>query len=270
MSTTDIETSAKWSFISISTAALFSVLVAGLASGPTVAAEDHADRSSGASVVARSGGFPALEARSPDGRGRSHASTTALPAYRVTSPDGVSPGSVPSPGGHVDGDGTAASAQSSGTDALALRANPESSRSKMMAPLVTVASSLAIVLALFSALVWAGRKFGGRATGSKPLPASALTPLGHVMLDPRTKLLLVKCGRRILVLSQTAGGITPITEVTHPDEVQELMASCSAEAREAFQRTLREVELEPTRGYTGTPPEQAPAARQSRRLFATA
>lgn len=161
----------------------------------------------------------------------------------------------------------------SSDDGLALEASPDSSRSKMTGPLVTVCSSLAIVLALFSGLVWAGRKFGGASAASKPLPASALTPLGHVMLDPRTKLMLVKCGRRILVLSQTASGITPITEVTHPDEVRELIANCSAEAREVFQKTLREIELEPASGFTAAEedrPTPRQPARNGSRLFATA
>lgn len=226
----------------------------------SVAADDYASRAGNAAVVARSGGFPALGPISPDARRRSRGGSMEQPAYRVAEPSGDA----------LDRNGSrpAESADAAGNERLALPANPESSRSKMMAPLITVASSLAIVLALFSALVWTGRKFGGRASGSKPLPAAALTPLGHVMLDPRTKLLLVKCGRRILVLSQTASGITPITEVTHPDEVRELMASCSAEARDEFQRTLREVEMETARDFDDAPPP--PTARQSGRLFATA
>lgn len=228
-----------------------------------VAADDYSRPPASAAVVARSGGFPALEPVAPDARRRPRVGSIEQPAYRVAEP-GV---------GKLDPNDSrsaesAESAEASGANGLAIPANPESSRSKMMAPLVTVASSLAIVLALFSALVWAGRKFGGRASGSKPLPAAALTPLGHVMLDPRTKLLLVKCGRRILVLSQTASGITPITEVIHPDEVRELMASCSADAADAFQRTLREVEREAGRDFSDAPPP--PTARQSGRLFATA
>lgn len=265
MITSSMTTSAKRSFFSAPTSTSLALLVVGLASGQTLAAEDHAVRRSGASLVARSGGFPTLEPRSTETHGRSPSgSFSDRPAYRVVSPGGLS-------GNAANHDTANHDAANSGgdIDALALPSSSDSSRSKMMAPLVSVASSLAIVLALFSALVWAGRKFGGRASGSKPLPASALTPLGHVMLDPRTKLLLVKCGRRVLVLSQTAGGITPLTEITHPDEVQELMANCAADAPDAFERTLREIELEPTRGFTDTPPSQANTP-PSRRLFATA
>ncbi|MCM2370438.1 flagellar biosynthetic protein FliO [Rhodopirellula sp. ICT_H3.1] len=211
----------------------------------------HDEDNSRPQVVARSGSFPALNPRVTDTKklANDHGTATGPPVYRVLESD---------------------EATVEANAGLPLDETPESSRSKMIGPLVTVASSLAIVLALFCALVWAGRKFGGGAAASKPLPASALTPLGHVMLDPRTKLMLVKCGRRILVLSQTASGITPITEVTHPDEVRELIANCSSEAREVFQRTLREIELEPVKGFTDAPPTPASNARQSGRLFATA
>ncbi|TWT74223.1 Flagellar biosynthesis protein, FliO [Allorhodopirellula solitaria] len=238
-----------------------SVCVALLAPGSQIFASDISGHAGSPAVVARSGGFPALQPRAAETRDRLQAGPIEQPTYRVR-------GSVEKPV-HAADEQPAESRSEIPGGGLALQSNPESSRSKMMAPLVTVTSSLAIVLALFSALVWAGRKFGGRATASKPLPAAALAPLGHVMLDPRTKLLLVKCGRRILVLSQTASGITPLTEVSHPDEVQELIASCSAEARQAFEQTLREVELESTRGIPETQPSP-PTARQSGRLFATA
>lgn len=234
--------------------AMLGTLVAVLSASAAVAQEGETR----AQVIARSGGFPALEPRSSDYNPRpSRLDGDGQGAvYRVQETD---PGAQ-QPAIHGS-DETATG--------VPLPSAPESSRSKMIAPLVTVGSSLAIVLALFCALVWAGRKFGGGVAASKPLPASALTPLGHVMLDPRTKLLLVKCGRRILVLSQTAGGITPITEVTHPDEVRELIANCSSEAREVFQRTLREIELEPVSGFTDEPPRQPAPARPSGRLFAT-
>ncbi|WDQ17934.1 flagellar biosynthetic protein FliO [Rhodopirellula sp. P2] len=156
------------------------------------------------------------------------------------------------------------------TSGLELSPDGESSRSKNIAPLVTVGSSLAIVLALFCGLVWVSRRFGGGSAVSKPLSASTLSPLGHVMLDPRTKLLLVKCGRRVLVLSQTSSGVTPISEVTDPDEVRELIASCSAEARAVFEQTMRQIESEPVAsGFVERPAASTPPSRP-RRLFASA
>ncbi|PHQ31520.1 flagellar biosynthetic protein FliO [Rhodopirellula bahusiensis] len=154
---------------------------------------------------------------------------------------------------------------------LELKPDGESSRSKNIAPLVTVGSSLAIVLALFCGLVWVSRRFGGGTAASKPLSASTLSPLGHVMLDPRTKLLLVKCGRRVLVLSQTSSGVTPISEVTDPDEVRELIASCSAEARAVFEQTMRQIEREPVAsGFVERPAASETTPSKPRRLFASA
>ncbi|MCC9643713.1 flagellar biosynthetic protein FliO [Rhodopirellula sp. JC740] len=156
-------------------------------------------------------------------------------------------------------------------DGLEFNPDRESSRSKTIGPLVTVGSSLAIVLALFCGLVWVSRRFGGGTAASKPLSASTLSPLGHTMLDPRTKLLLVKCGRRVLVLSQTSNGVTPITEVTDPDEVRELVASCSSEAREVFEQTMRQIEREPVAsGFVERPSQPAPQQATPRRLFASA
>lgn len=156
---------------------------------------------------------------------------------------------------------------------------PQANRAKVSSSLITICSSLSIVLALFAAMVWAMRRFGGTAVASKPLPISAMSPLGHIMLDQKTKLVLVKCGRRLLVLSQTATGVTPVTEITHPDEVRELIASCSAEARQAFEKTLKQIEREPAGGFTDAlqPDHHAsssrnPSSRSStpRKLFATA
>lgn len=217
------------------------------------------------SVISRGGssrvGFPPLNPIKSN-----PATSDSRSSYQVTDPDRLATPEQPIALNDF-------AANESSTNDLALEASPDPSRSKMTGPLVTVCSSLAIVLALFSGLVWAGRKFGGASAASKPLPASALTPLGHIMLDPRTKLMLVKCGRRILVLSQTASGVTPITEVTHPDEVRELIANCSAEAREVFQKTLREIELEPAHGFTAAEedrPTPRQPARKGTRLFATA
>ncbi|MEM9366980.1 MAG: flagellar biosynthetic protein FliO [Planctomycetota bacterium] len=135
-----------------------------------------------------------------------------------------------------------------------------------MSSLITVGSSLAIVLALFSALVWVSRRFGQGSTKGKSLPASLVSPIGHTMLDPRTKLMLLKCGNRVLVVTQTSGGVTPLTEITDPEEIREVMAQCSSESRRDFERTIRQIEREPAAGFTEAPmPTPSP-----QRLFASA
>jgi len=279
---------AKTSLVPAFSHVLTSVLMIGLlglgSAHPLIAQETQLRAPRGQAQVVARGGFPDLAPRSAEATKRFGAADAASgSAYRISG------GSITS-GNRDQGiegadsvhdrsdSGTAAAAVDRVVDDLALPPEPESSRSKMFAPLVTVTSSLAIVLALFSGLVWVSRKFGGASATSKPIPASALQPLGHIMLDPRTKLMLIKCGRRILVVSQTASGLTPITEVTDPEEVRELIACCSAEAREVFERTLRQIELEPARGFTESYPSEkagtkdvAPAGgRPSGRLFASA
>ena len=149
-------------------------------------------------------------------------------------------------------------------------AQPEGNgRLQSLTPVVTVGSSLLIVLALFAGLVWVTRKLGGN-RGSQTLPAEVMRPIGHTMLDARTKLTLVRCGRRLLVLCQTAGGVTPVSEIHDPDEIRELLAHASADARASFEATLREFESQPVRGGFVEPHEPADASAASRRLFATA
>ncbi|MEM6980258.1 MAG: flagellar biosynthetic protein FliO [Planctomycetota bacterium] len=134
------------------------------------------------------------------------------------------------------------------------------------ASIVTVGSSLAIVLALFGGLVWVSRRFsGGRGIG-KSIPGSVVKPIGHAMLDPRTKLMLIQCGRRVLVVCQTTSGISPISEVTDPDEIRELVAACQGQSSQEFANTIRQIEREPIAGgFAGT--ERRPAPKK---LFATA
>lgn len=139
-----------------------------------------------------------------------------------------------------------------------------SGRSTSSPPLVTVTCSLAIVLGLFAALVWASRRFGSKRSAAE-LPNEAIENLGSHVIDARTRLLLIRCGQRVLIVSQTAAGIQPVSEVTDPQEVSRLISSCRTSGREAFDSTLREIEREPARGFVASGNED-----RRGRLFATA
>ena len=77
--------------------------------------------------------------------------------------------------------------------------NPESKpKSGSTSPLITVSSSLAVVLGLFAALIWATRKFGSRGTGNRSIPKEIFQTLGSTSIDPRTQVSLLRCGQRIL------------------------------------------------------------------------
>ena len=51
-------------------------------------------------------------------------------------------------------------------------------------PLITVSSSLAVVLGLFAALIWATRKFGTRGGGNKNIPKESLPDTGDYLYRP--------------------------------------------------------------------------------------
>lgn len=139
----------------------------------------------------------------------------------------------------------------------------------MTGPAVTVTSSLALVLGLFAGLIWLTRKFGTRSLSSGSIPTEVMQSLGSTALDARTRVTMLRCGNRIFVVSQSPTGVQPIGEITNPDEVRELTASCLGDSKQAFASTLASIEKEPpAKGFAGTGPEPTPRSRG--RLFATA
>ena len=145
-------------------------------------------------------------------------------------------------------------------------------QSKMTAPALTVTSSLAVVLGLFAGLIWLTRKFGSRSMHQGAVPKEVLSSLGSTPIDPRTRVTLLRCGRRILVVAQTASGLHPLSEITDPDEVRELTATCLSDSKRTFHTTLESIEKEPSEQGFVAPSSQSPSssARSSGRLFATA
>ena len=139
---------------------------------------------------------------------------------------------------------------------------------RMAAPTITVASSLAVVLGLFAALVWGRRRFGNGAIHKGSIPKEAIQTLGSTAIDPRTRITMLRCGQRILVLAQTAGTTQTLCEITDPQEVHDMTAACLGNSKREFASTLRSIENEKTNGYLGQNQNKHAATR--RRLFASA
>jgi len=160
------------------------------------------------------------------------------------------------------------------------RASPDQSdapfkeRNQLAGPAVTVTSSLAVVLGLFALMVWLSRRFGNRSLGQTALPSEVLQSLGTAALDARTKINLVKCGGRVLVVAQTATGVFPLSEITSPEEVRHLIAQCQPMSKQSFAQTLQAFEREPApKGFVGreVPTTEVNPPRPTRgRLFTTA
>ncbi|MDC0326251.1 flagellar biosynthetic protein FliO [bacterium] len=142
--------------------------------------------------------------------------------------------------------------------------------SEASSPLITVSSSLAVVLGLFAALIWATRKFGARGGGNGNIPKEIFQNLGSTSIDPRTQVSLLRCGERILIIARTNNGVHSLGEITNKEEVNHLVATCTGDSTQEFQSALASLESEPTGSeYIGTQPAQT-AARSRGRLFATA
>ena len=147
---------------------------------------------------------------------------------------------------------------------------PNSATSRLTGPAITVGFSLVVVLGLFAGLVWMTRKFGTRGMSQGALPKEVLEGLGSMPIDARTRITLVRCGHRILVIAQTPAGVQPLSEIVDPEEVRELTAQCLGNSKQAFASALKTVEQETTpSGYVGNGGDP-PSARSRGRLFATA
>ncbi len=146
--------------------------------------------------------------------------------------------------------------------------------SKIAAPTITVISSLAIVLGLFAALVWGSRRFGNGSQVKGSIPKEVLQTLGSTALDPRTRVTMLRCGNRILIVAQTGSGVHSLGEIVQPEEVRRLTAACLGNSKEDFAETLNEIEQERApRGFAGSANANANANAPSqprRSLFASA
>ncbi len=143
--------------------------------------------------------------------------------------------------------------------------------SQLAVPGFTVASSLAVVLGLFAGFVWLTRRFSSGGTANGVIPKDVIQNLGSTSIDSRTKVSMIRCGNRIIVVAQTATGIHPLSEITDLNEVQQLTASCIGDSKRNFASTLLEFEKEPAeKGFVGTPTETPPTPRSRGRLFASA
>ena len=118
--------------------------------------------------------------------------------------------------------------QASGLPALKPQksASPTKPGTKLNGPpsVVTVFGSLALVLGVFFGLVWVFRRVSP--SGAALLPAEAFEVLGRAPLANRQQAHLLRCGNKLLLVSASAAGTEPLTEITDPAEVDRLTDLC--------------------------------------------
>lgn len=119
-------------------------------------------------------------------------------------------------------------------------AEKSASASKSFGPLVTTGCALAVVLGLFAGLVWLTRRYGNGSMTQTGIPSEVMKSLGSTPIDARTRVTLLRCGNRIIVMAQTATGVHPLSEITDPVEVQRLTAMCNGESVSQVEPTFAE------------------------------
>jgi len=115
----------------------------------------------------------------------------------------------------------------------------------------TAGAGLAIVVGLFLVCAWLLRRSGPKAT--TPLPSEAVAVLGRVPLAARNFAHLLQVGNKLVLVAITPEGVSPITEVTDPAEVQRLLGLCLRNNKHSttaeFHTVLEQLSKEPASGF---------------------
>ena len=134
---------------------------------------------------------------------------------------------------------------------------PSRSISKVSFPkmeaLQTAGTGLGIVLGLFFISAWLFKRGGPRPTS--PLPKEVASVLGRSQLAGRQFVQLMRVGNKLVLVALTPDGVTPITEVIDPMEVDRLLGLCmrnhSQSTSAEFQQVLDQLSRENTKGFIG-------------------
>jgi flagellar biogenesis protein FliO len=105
--------------------------------------------------------------------------------------------------------------------------------------LVSSGSSLLLVLGLFLAIAIGWRRSGGGATGS--LPREVFQVLGSSTGGGRERLVLLRLGQRLVLVSQSGGHSQTLCQVDDPLEVDRLAGLCEQQRQGSLSDSFRQV-----------------------------
>ncbi|GAB6165432.1 hypothetical protein JCM19992_14320 [Thermostilla marina] len=90
---------------------------------------------------------------------------------------------------------------------------------------ISTLGAVAFVLGLFFIFAWLLRKAGTKTTVK--LPSDAVEVLGQAPFVGKQRLILVRCGRKLVLVAVGDGTAEPLTEITDPQEVDHLAGLCA-------------------------------------------
>ncbi|MBD15494.1 MAG: hypothetical protein CMJ72_10055 [Planctomycetaceae bacterium] len=120
--------------------------------------------------------------------------------------------------------------------------------------LATAGTGLAIVIGLMLICMWLLRKGGPKPTS--PLPGEAVSVLGRVSLTNQNIAQLLQIGNKLVLVGVNNEVMTPLTEITEPQEVERLLSLCHRNKKQSttaeFQQVLQQLSQEPAQGFLGS------------------
>jgi len=120
-------------------------------------------------------------------------------------------------------------------------------------------AALVLVLVVIGLVFWAVRKY---VPGMRRLTGSGVVRvLARTYLSPRQSVTLIKVGRRILVVGQSADRLSALGEVSDEQEVSELLGLCRSEGDGSLSRSFQKVFQDVDREFgesDGASAEQSP------------
>ena len=131
-------------------------------------------------------------------------------------------------------------------------------------PIVSMFASLFLVITTFLILALLFKKVSPK--GARLLPKELFENLGRAPLTQKLQLHLLRLGNRLILVSVTLDGVQPITEITDPDEVVQLLGLCrrldSNSSTQNFKKMFSTLAAEPTEGgYFGADVEPRTKSR---------
>jgi len=90
-----------------------------------------------------------------------------------------------------------------------------------------VGGALAVVIALIFLLRWLGRRLFALPTAQRS--SRVVQVLSRSVLTPKQQLVLVRVGQRVLVTADNGSQLSPLSEITDPDEVASLIGQLQSE-----------------------------------------
>ncbi len=104
---------------------------------------------------------------------------------------------------------------------------------------VTVLGSLAVVLGAFFLVAWCMRR--SAPAGSIALPGEVFEVLGRGAMAGRQQVYLLRCGKKLILVSVTPAGAETLTEITDSIEVDRLSGICEQSRPSSATAAFRQV-----------------------------